>query len=190
MKFAKIIKAIGLLLLASAIALSVYLIWDEQRADEATDTVIENLVTDVNIDAPDYKAFPDVEMPVQTIDGHDYIGKVTMPAIDIELPVMSEWNYPNLKIAPCRYVGSVYTNNLIICAHNYSCHFGKIKNLQPGDTVRFTDVDGNVFEYEVVVVQTLAKNAIEEMCSDGWDLTLFTCTYGGQTRVTVRCILK
>jgi hypothetical protein len=25
---------------------------------------------------------------------------------------------------------------------------------------------------------------------DDWDLTLFTCTIGGATRVTVRCVMK
>ena len=28
---------------------------------------------------------------------------------------------------------------------------------------------------------------VEEMLSGGWALTLFTCTLGGRTRVTVRC---
>jgi sortase A len=28
------------------------------------------------------------------------------------------------------------------------------------------------------------------MESGDWDLTLFTCTTGGQSRITVRCVLK
>ena len=50
-------------------------------------------------------------------------------------------------------------------------------------------MDGNVFRYEVVELETLMPTAIEEMTSGDWDLTLFTCTIGGGSRVTVRCEL-
>ena len=35
---------------------------------------------------------------------------------------------------------------------------------------------------------TLPETAVEEMRAGEWDLTLFTCTYDGRARVTVRCI--
>jgi sortase A len=56
-----------------------------------------------------------------------------------------------------------------------------------GDTVYFTDMDDKVYTYEVAETETLAPTAIEEMTTSGYDLTLFTCTYGGKSRVTVRC---
>ena len=59
-----------------------------------------------------------------------------------------------------------------------------------GDEVVFRDVDGNEFRYEAVELETLEKAAVEEMQAGDWDLSLFTCTVGGQTRVTVRCIEK
>ena len=40
-----------------------------------------------------------------------------------------------------------------------------------------------------VELETLSPFAIEEMTGGNWDLTLFTCTVGGQYRVTVRCVL-
>ena len=100
---------------------------------------------------------------------------------------MSQWSYPKLRIAPCRYAGSAYQGNLILSAHNYSSHFGQIGTLQAGDRVTFTDVDGNVFLYSVAKIQILQPGDVEEMLSGGWALTLFTCTLGGRTRVTVRC---
>ena len=42
-------------------------------------------------------------------------------------------------------------------------------------------------EYRVVVLDILSPDAIEEMTAGDFDLTLFTCTYGGQSRVTVYC---
>lgn len=69
----------------------------------------------------------------------------------------------------------------MIAAHNYRTHFGSLGNLSAGDRVTFTDVDGNIFSYDVVEVQILNPAAIEEMVSDDWDLSLFTCTLGGKT---------
>ena len=136
---------------------------------------------------PDYILNPDMEMPTMDIDGNRYIGTLDIPALNLSLPVMSEWSYPKLKIAPCRYVGTAYQGNFVIAAHNYRTHFGSLGNLSAGDRVTFTDVDGNIFSYDVVEVQILNPAAIEEMVSDDWDLSLFTCTLGGKTRLTVRC---
>ncbi|EJX03858.1 Peptidase C60, sortase A and B [gut metagenome] len=110
-----------------------------------------------------------------------------IPALELSLPIISEWNDIRLKQAPCRYQGSVYLDNLIIAGHNYKKHFGGLKNLQTGDTITFTDMDEHCFSYTVTAVEELDRTAIEAMKSGDWDLTLFTCTIGGKKRVTVRC---
>ena len=133
--------------------------------------------------APD----PNREMPVTNVDGHDYIGCLTIPALELELPIMAAWNYPKLRIAPCRYTGSLYLDDLVIMAHNYGRHFGRIKDLRSGDLVTFTDMEGNRVEYEVVALDILPPTAIDEMTAGEYDLTLFTCTYGGKSRITLRC---
>ena len=125
-------------------------------------------------------------MPVRTVNGRDYIGVLSIPSLGLELPVISQWDYPSLKIAPCRYSGSLYQNNLIICAHNYASHFGKLKELRSGDTVLFTDMDEHVVTFQMVERETLGPTDEEGMKAGDWDLTLFTCTIGGQTRVTIR----
>jgi len=121
------------------------------------------------------------------VDGRSFIGTVTIPALDIELPIQSEWSSDNAKISPCRYEGSVYDNDLIIAAHNYDRHFGRIKNLVSGDSVIITDIYGNIFYFEVTNIEILEATDIEKMEDDEYDLTLFTCTIGGAKRVTVRC---
>lgn len=127
------------------------------------------------------------EMPVVEIDGYGYIGFVSFPKLESELPVMADWSYKKLKISPCRYTGSVYTDDLVLMAHNYRRHFGQINDLYVGDSVTFTDMDGNTTYYEVVEIEVLAPTAVGEITSGEYDLTLFTCTYGGRSRVTVRC---
>ena len=108
-------------------------------------------------------------------------------AIGIDLPVMSEWSYPRLKIAPCRQFGSSRTDDLVIAAHNYESHFGKLTSLTAGDSVTFTDMDGIVNEYVVNKVEVLDPHSVEEVEHSGYALVLYTCTYGGKTRVTVFC---
>jgi sortase A len=76
---------------------------------------------------------------------------------------------------------------MVLMGHNYVSHFGKLSNLQLGDVVRFTDMDGAVIEYAVVGKDLLPAAAVEEMTSGDFDLTLFTCNYSGKSRVTIYC---
>lgn len=137
--------------------------------------------------APDYIRFPEMEMPTVEMDGEMYIGTVEIPELGLVLPVMSEWSYPRLKKAPCRFSGSAYMDDLIVIAHNYVSHFGNLKKLRPGATVRFVDMTGNVFCYEVAETEILQPDQIEALQGTDYPLTLLTCTLGGETRVTVRC---
>ena len=121
------------------------------------------------------------------IRGIPYIGYLSIPKLELDLPIISTWNYSQLKVAPCRYVGTVLGEDLVLMAHNYKSHFGKISQLETGDAVTFTDMDGNIINYEVVGEDILEPTAVEEMTAGIYDLTLFTCTYGGQYRVTVYC---
>lgn len=196
---------LGAVLLASAVALLAYNRWDDWRAGKAADE-IQNALKVVMVDLPTETAEAEKPYTDETeaeaeevrvmntveIDGDEYIGILTIPSLALELPIMADWSYPKLKIAPCRFAGSMWTDDLIICGHNYSRHFGNLKYLEQGNTVTFTDVDGNVFNYVVTETDILKPTDVEVLMSQEsgeWDLTLVTCTVGGKTRVTVRCIL-
>ena len=199
----KIFTITGLLLFAAALALSVYNLWDGYRAEQSREKLLEEYrdknqnISDEGEQAeesdgqiPDYQLNPEMEMPevmLEELDGAACIGVLEIPAIDLKLPVLSEWSYPLLKKAPCRYSGSAYLDNLVIAAHNYRTHFGKLKELETGDEVIFTDAAGNRFEYKVTAVEALTPQSVEDMTSGEWALSLFTCTLDGKNRVTVRC---
>ena len=51
-------------------------------------------------------------------------------------------------------------------------------------------MDGVTIFYQVASVEVLPANAVEEMTAGEYDLSLFTCTYDGQQRFTVRCALR
>lgn len=178
-------------------ALSLFL-WNQRESNEAGSHA-ENILSRVmeQIEAAgavegvqDASVYPDPYETAMTeveIDGYAYVGYLSIPAVELELPVMSEWDYERLKTAPCRYSGSTKTGDLVICAHNYIRHFGPIGNLSPGDAVYFTDMDGMVWKYAVEAVDILTPDNVEDMTAGEYDLTLFTCTYGGASRITVRC---
>lgn len=194
--------AAGALLIAAALCMTGYNLWDDARASAAVsdsygqlealipagDAVWQGTDSTGEPCYPDYVLNPGMEMPVQEIGGLAYIGILDIPVLELSLPVLSEWSYPNLKAAPCRYTGSAYQGSLIIAAHNYTRHFGSLKHISIGDEVMFTDMDGNVFSYTVSELEQLAPTAAEEMQAGDWTLTLFTCTLGGQYRVAVRCV--
>lgn len=198
-----VLTAMGALLVAAALALVAANLVDGRRAEAASSealTKVEQEIPEVaageewtlsaagEVEIPDYILNPEAEMPVVSIDNYDYIGVLNIPSLGLSLPVMSDWSYPQLRVAPCRYYGSAYTGDMVIAAHNYNAHFGTLKILAPGAEVIFTDMDGNVFNYEVALVETLQPYDVDILLEDGWDLTLFTCTLGGQSRVTVRCV--
>lgn len=188
---------LGLLLLAAALFLTVYNRMASYEAGETSRQVIEQLCETLPTESaaeteapaiPEYLLDAGREMPVQTIGGKDYIGVLTIPSLELELPVISQWDYAALKVAPCRYSGSLYQNNLIICAHNFATHFGKLKNLRVGDIAIFTDMEENAVTFQMVERETLEPTDLEGMEAGDWDMTLYTCTVGGQSRVTVRFV--
>lgn len=184
---------LGGLMIAGALVLLLCNEAEQQQAAAASAEVIPKVVEAIQqrseTQSETYPVVPEPEreMSVVQIDGYGYIGFLGMPAIGLELPVMADWNYPQLQIAPCRYTGSTYTDDLVIMAHNYEKHFGKLSKLMTGDVITFTDMNSETTQYQVVAKDILDPTAVEEMTSGAYDLTLFTCTFGGEKRVTILC---
>lgn len=154
----------------------------EQIPKEPTTDAVARSVIPVEYLEPE-----DLTMTEKTIDGYSYIGYLSMPTIGRELPILADWDYDLLKKAPCRFTGTIRGNDLVLMAHNYRSHFGKLSELRLGDRLTFTDMDGVVTIYEVVAKDILDPSAVEELTAGIYDLALFTCTYGGQSRMTVYC---
>lgn len=145
------------------------------------------LSCDISETVPEETGTTQEVMQERIVDGIGYIGILEIPALSLKLPVISNWSNENGKIAPCRYSGSVYQNDLILCAHNYESHFGKLELLEVGDSVKFTDMGGLELSYQVHQSQILDGTDVENIRQGDWDLTLFTCTPGGKQRYVVRC---
>ena len=175
---------LGALCILSSVGFVVYNRWEDKKAEKIAQSLLENVRSIIDEETSELE---DTEMATVQVDDYDCIGVLSIPVLDLELPVLTDWSYAKLKKAPCHYYGSYYEKDFVIAAHNYKAHFGRLSDLQAGDVVVFTDVSGTAHCYEVVILETLPKNATKEMITGGFDLSLYTCTPGGASRVTVRC---
>lgn len=185
---------IGIVLIFSSVLFAEQNLEEDRRAGIQSENAANAVVQETKINQELFKdPIPSQEldihreMPVMRANGNGYIGMIRIDSLGINLPVMEEWSYEGMKIAPGRYSGSVYEDNFVICGHNYQTHFASLRSAEEGDLVVFTDIDGNEFQYQVSIVEKLAPDAVDEMINSDWPLTLFTCTPGRKARLAVRC---
>ena len=198
-KLWKIFVAAGAVMIAAALGLFISNKLESRRAEEYSAEALEVLKENITVetaaenDETGDDLFSEYEEPAEKklidVDGYRYCGYLTIEPLGLELPVIDGFSYDGLKRAPCRYSGSAEENDLIIAAHNYDPHFGRINELSAGERIVFTDTSGRSFNYKVSEVEVIDGRAVESMfsgASEEWALTLFTCTLSGMSRVTVR----
>ena len=187
----QILLAAGALCLAGALGLAGYNIWDEQRATASAQEAAALLVSEIpqppERDQP-IRPEPQPMMTTVELDDRYYVGLLEIPELNLSLPIQRDWSDALLHYAPCVYKGTL-ADGMIIAGHNYRSHFASLTSLREGAQVNFLDLDGNVWSYTVAGTEIINGYDVEAMEAGDWDLTLFTCTYGGQDRFTVRCEL-
>jgi len=162
-------------------------------AGESTQILLQQMELNKTVSAalpdltvPNENTSVSADMPEKEYLGYSMIGTLRISSVGIELPIMSSWSYELLEVAPCRYSGSVLTENMILMGHNYTSHFMSLLDVKIGDLVEFEDVNGVVYRYKVSKLESLHRSNIDKL-EDDFPLTLFTCTLGGINRVVIRC---
>lgn len=187
---------IGILLTVGSFGLAAYNLYTERIAGAASNEIMEEIARATkDMDTPSAEPLPvlsyesehQMEMPLIDVDGKPYLAVLNIPVLELQLPVLNEWSYPNLRISPCRFYGSVARENLVIVAHNYDTHFGRLKTLKSGDEVQLLSMNHSCISYKVSNITVVNPFATADVVSGEWPLTLCTCTIGGRTRVIVRC---
>ena len=144
----KIVVAVGVGLVAAAMA--VLLIWQwnihtsQQRSAQYVQT-IRTLLPELQNAVPEARR--DNTMPVLSVRGIDFVGILEFPAYDSVLPVCDDWG--DITQYPCRFRGSIYDQSLQIGATSQTGQYDFYRLLSVGDTVLFTDMEGN--RYNLVI---------------------------------------
>lgn len=213
-KIARGCTILGLLLLLAAILLVLMNLHQDEQGKESSAQILAAFREEIaavpaipaQIPAPilpaedllaeyvsDTDPAPETEPIIVLCEGRECIGILSIPVLGLELPVLAEESATNFKLAPCRYSGTAAGGDLIVAAHNYRSHFGTLSALAADDQIIFTDALGQSYVYAVQQTEILDGYAVRQMhagAAEEWDLTLFTCTLGGKSRVTVRASME
>lgn len=191
------LMALGLALLAASVGLLSFNRREADRAEAASmellpavsDAIAAQMAqkTETTLQLPIFAEPTDPKMKEVEVDGYLCVGYVSIPRLELNLPVQASCTDENLKVSPCLYSGTTMEDDLVLAGHNYRRHFGPIRRLKSGDDVVFVDMEGNVIQYQVTAVDAVPPTAVEEVTSGQFDLALVTCTYGGETRLVVYC---
>ena len=180
-----ILISLGAVLILAALLLFLYNRSEDRRAGQEAESLLEDVRSSMAANADPEPQ----EEPAEEII-YDYAGVIAIPNLSLELPVIDQWSYARLKVAPCRQSGAAADGDLVIAAHNYKSHFGYLDRLEPGASVIFTDMEGTVYRYAVEEIRQLAPEDAEDVSSvfsSEYPLVLYTCTPGGKARVAVFC---
>lgn len=118
---------------------------------------------------------------------------LTIPSIDLMLPVIWDYSEEALQTTVCRYQGPDpgVEGNLVITGHDYlnGAHFGKLNQVSVGAEVTLFARDGTPFKYTVYDITVVTPDNVEALniYEGPYGLTLMTCANNGNRRLLVRC---
>ena len=183
-----LLVALGLIMAAAGLFLQLTEVQQEQLAGENAALLLEAVSQQLPAAPAEPLPGEDPEDEPQSLAvmGYDVLGTLRIPSVDIDLPVLNEWSYDLLTVAPCRYSGSIETGDLVILGHSYRTHLRPLRQVQPGDSVELTDAAGTVHRYVVAETEIL-RGSDGSLLPSGYPLTIFTCTADSKHRFLARC---
>ena len=121
------------------------------------------------------------------------VGKIQIPKINIDYPILSETTDSLLKVSVCKFWGSNpnEVGNLCIAGHNYrnKKFFSKVPTLKVGDTINITDLTNQTLTYSVYDMYTVTPTDVScttQRTNGKKIITLITCTNDSKQRVVVK----
>ena len=112
-RLGSVFVAMGAVLIISALLLFLYNEEESENAGKAAGAALAAMQDAIDENKPpmldfseDEEAFAETipeptALTVVTIDGYNYIGYLSIPAFELELPIMDTWSEDRLKVAPC-----------------------------------------------------------------------------------------
>lgn len=128
-------------------------------------------------------------------DGTKYYSEAILriESLGIEYPVLSDWSEELLKISLNKLHGPNpnQIGNYVIIGHNYKSGkmFGKLKQIDIGDTFTLEDLSGNIVTYEIYdkyIVEPDDVSCTTQHTGGKREVTLITCQNSGRQRFVVK----
>lgn len=126
-----------------------------------------------------------------TASDAEVVGVLTIPAIDLEQPILKEATKAHLSVAPCTIEPTddpSEDGNFAIAGHNsrtYGRHFNRLHELTIGDEIQFETADAT---YSYIVTELLIVEPDDTTVllhtAENPEITLVTCDYStaGETK--------
>ena len=178
-KIGNILIIIGIIFVVSALVIYLDLYIKDRKYAEENDLVIEKIKEVIESKGQ--------EETVEIFD-KNYVGIISIPSLNLYLPIQDEWTKEKAKNSPAIYVGALDSYPLIIGGHNSNSQFNKLYKIKEGAEVIIINLQGEKVTYKVKKIETIDGKDIKGMTETDYPLTLFTCTFNNQARLTIRCI--
>ena len=168
----KICILVGVCLLIGSIATLALWRWNISSAEKQAQYYVNTLRA--FIPEPQNAALEerrDNTMSVLSVDGTDFVGLVELPHYESALPVCARWGKTTQY--PCRLSGSIYDGTMQIGATTQKGQFDFYRELSVGDTVSYTDVEGNRYTFTITSLQYEKHADQAALQQENAPLTLF-----------------
>lgn len=118
---------------------------------------------------------------------------LNIPSLELNYPILDKTTDELLKISLTKFWGGNpnEVGNYVIVGHNYRNKkmFGKLSEIENGDKVELTDLEGNTVSYEVYdkyIVEPDDTSCTSQKTDGKKEITLITCTNYGTQRLIVK----
>ena len=180
---------------------------DETTISEVENALIVKLTQDATLNADEYNeesennsepVYIGTATSTYTASNgqqYDFIGRIVIPKIGVDYPILSETSVELLKVSPCKFHGGNPNEigNLCIAGHNYrrkGKFFSDVDQLVVGDVVEITDLSERKIQYEIYDIHTVLpedRSDTTQVTNGRKEVTLITCTDDSEQRIIVKC---
>lgn len=170
----------------------------ESKVDELNGNKEKELSESIDANKAVERGIPASNQAKKSSSGLSAIGRLEIPKIEANIPILESASSTNLKVGAGHITGTAKlgsVGNAALAAHRshtYGRMFNRLDELEVGDTIRVTTSEGI---YEYIVYKTLVVNpddiSVLYQSNEERILTLITCTplYTATHRLIVHAVI-
>lgn len=165
----------------------------QNQANNKSQEAKQNQVSSKNEETPKEKTNNNSVVETQ-YKGFTTVGKIEIQKTGLNLPILSQVTVQGMEVAPCLLYSKGEINqsgNTVIVGHNYNNIFSKNKNLEKGDKISITTLDGQKVTYTIYSKFRTTPDEVDYLVrkiGDKPEITLSTCTESDKYRLVILAV--